>query len=156
MKLPPLQTSWDPPMSHQRFLLYLPTSRKETRQCCWCWFSSVLVKYISLSGFSPIRSMSFDGLPKMRWKWNPLKWEQWSPKRQRSSRIANSKSSIKAGTQTKTDTTTFAIIRVPSIHTHPYGAEAAWNHAQVNGCRCLLTWQACHPVSYTMNSLEHL
>lgn len=76
MNLPHLQTSWDPPISHQHSLLYLPTSSKETRHCCWCWFSSVPVKHISLSGFSPTRSMSFDGLPKMRWKWNPLKWEQ--------------------------------------------------------------------------------
>lgn len=106
-----LQTSWDPPISHQHFLLYVPTSSKDTRHCCWCWFSSVLVKYISLSGFSPARSMSFDGLPKLRWKWSPLRWEQRSPKRPRSTRRANSKSPIKAGTQTKTNTTAFAITR---------------------------------------------
>lgn len=116
MKLPPLQTSWDPPIRHQHFLLYLPTSSLEIRHCCWCWCSSVLVKYISLSGFSPTRSMSFDGLPQMRWKWNPLKWKQWSPERQHSTRKANWESSTKAGTQNKTNTRTFAIIRAPSIH----------------------------------------
>lgn len=120
MKFPPLKISWDPPISHQHFLLYLPTSSQEIRHCCWCWFSSV--KYSSLSGFSPTRSMSFDGLPKIRWKWNTLKWKQWSPKRQRSTRKANWKSPIKAGTQNKANTKMFARIRAPSIHTRPHGS----------------------------------
>lgn len=155
MKPPPLPISWDPPISHQHFLLYLPTSSPEIRHCCWCWFSSVLVKYISLSGFSPTRSMSFDGLPKIRWKWNPLKWKQWSPKRQRSTRKANWKSSIKAGTQNETNTKMFARIRAPSIHTRLYEVQQT-SRAEAHGADVTHLAGTGRTVSYTVRSLERL
>lgn len=152
MKLTPLHTSWDPPVSHQHFLLYLPASSKETRCCCcWCWFSSVLVKYISLSGFSPTRSISFDGLPKMRWKWNPLKWEQWSPKRQRSTRIAAQSHRSRQGPRLKQIAQRLQSLGLlPSTHVHTKWKQT--DRAQVHECRSLLTLQALAILSPTQST----
>lgn len=108
----------------------------------------------SLSGFSPTRSMSFDGLPKMRWKWNPLKWKQWSPKGQRTQHEKSQLRVInKAGTQNKQTANRGQWLELPpSTHVHSE-VEADWDHAQVHGCRCLLTLQALAILSPTLVSI---
>lgn len=154
MKFPPLQISWDPPKSHQHFLLYLPTSSQEIRHCCWCWFSSV--KYSSLSGFSPTRSMSFDGLPKIRWKWNPLKWKQWSPKGNAAQGKPTESHQSRQGPRIKqTPKCLQGLGLLPSTHVHTeVEADEPCESPRVQMSTHLA--DTGRPVSYTVNSLEHL